>query len=79
MAKVHQARVAWSSDPLDNRQDIGPNNEFMELLEELQDADDPLVIIIRCEQTDQKEGRAIGTTLQMYFESLTNTSTKGST
>lgn len=66
-------RVAYSPDPLDNSRRVGHDNELMEWLESLHDTDDPVAIIMRCEETDAEEGREPGTTLELYLFTLTNT------
>lgn len=73
MARPPREVAAWSPDPLDNKADIGPYNQYLELLKELRDMDDPLAIIIRCEEIDLDEGRPHGTSLELYLKYLTNT------
>lgn len=58
------------ADPLDLKIDVGPSNEYLELLEELLDLKDPFEIIAQCEDQDADEGLPPGTTLQLYYISI---------
>lgn len=60
-------------EPLDLLADIGLNNEDLERLIELHDLKDPCAILIYCEEVDREEGRSPGTTLELYYASLTIT------
>lgn len=60
-------------EPLDLLADVGLCNKDFELLEQLWDLDDPCEILLKCEQADAEEGRTPGTTLELYYASMTNT------
>jgi hypothetical protein len=54
-------------DPIDEKLDIGPDNSRLEWLSSLSDRDDPLAILVRCEELDDEAGEPRGTHLEMYY------------
>jgi len=63
------------SNPLDVAHGFGPDDMFFEIFEALQNSNDPLVIILECEEADEIEGWAVGTSLELYYTHMTRRST----
>jgi hypothetical protein len=55
------------SNPLDVAHGFGPDDILFDLFEELQNPDDPLCILCRCEEIDENEGWTAGTALELYL------------